>query len=146
MIGTVDVKSTPTYFHAQKTKIYSTAPTTIPFDSIKLNEGNALNPATGIFVAPTPGKYYFTYSGISAEGFYARVQLQTAKTGTADWIRVAEAYGDVTYKTFSIHAILQLAKGDQVRLYLHYGTIYENTQYIYTNYVGWLIEDTDLTD
>jgi hypothetical protein len=108
--------------------------------------GTALNPETGIFVAPTPGKYYFTYSGISDSGVRVRVLLQMMKTGTTDWIRVAEAYGDTTFKTFSMHATLELVKGDQVRLYLTYGTIYENTQYLYTNYVGWQIEDTDLTD
>jgi hypothetical protein len=108
--------------------------------------GTTLNPETGIFVAPTPGKYYFTYSGISDNGVIARVLLQTAKTGTTDWILVGEGFGDTTFKNFSIHATLQLVKGDQVRLYLTYGTIYENTQYLYTNCVGWQIEDTDLTD
>jgi hypothetical protein len=108
--------------------------------------GTALNPETGIFVAPTPGKYYFTNSGISDSGVRVRVLLQTAKTGTTDWILVGEGFGDFTFKISSIHATLQLVKGDQVRLYLTYGTIYENTQYLYTNYVGWQIEDTDLTD
>jgi hypothetical protein len=108
--------------------------------------GTALNPETGIFVAPTPGKYYFTNSGISDSGSTARVVLQMMKTRTAEWIQVGEGFGDFTFKIFSIHATLQLVKGDQVRLYLSYGTIYENTQYLYTNYVGWQIEDTDLTD
>jgi hypothetical protein len=52
MIGTVDVKSTAIYFYAQMTMIYSAALTTVQFDSIKLNVGTALNPVTGIFVAP----------------------------------------------------------------------------------------------
>ncbi|EFX82173.1 hypothetical protein DAPPUDRAFT_101617 [Daphnia pulex] len=145
MIGTVDVKSTAVYFFAQMTRIYSTALTTISFDSIKLNVGTALNTATGIFVAPTTGKYYFAFSGISDSGVKARVLMQTAKTGTTDWILVGEGYGDTTFKTFSIHATLELVKGDQVRLYLLEGRIHEAVSHNYFNYVGWLVEENELT-
>ncbi|XP_046448162.1 complement C1q-like protein 3 [Daphnia pulex] len=145
MIGTVDVKSTAIYFHAKMTNVYSAALTTIQFNPIKLNVGTALNPATGIFVAPTPGKYYFAFSGISDSGVKARVLLQMMKTGTADWILVGEGYGDTTFKTFSMHATLELVKGDQVRLYLSEGRIHDNVLHNYFNYVGWLVEENELT-
>jgi hypothetical protein len=56
LIGTVDVKSTPTYFYAQMTASYSTVNTAVPFGSAKVNVGNAFTASTGIFVAPTPGR------------------------------------------------------------------------------------------
>jgi hypothetical protein len=84
------------------------------------------------------------YSGISGSTGALRVDLQL-KTGTANWALVGEANSNGGFQTCSLHSTLDLLKGDQVRLYLTSGTIYENTQYLYTNYVGWLIEDTDLT-
>jgi hypothetical protein len=144
MIGTVDVKSTAIYFYAQMTMIYSAALTTVQFDSIKLNVGTALNPVTGIFVAPTPGKYYFAFSGMSDFSVPVRVVLQM-KTGTTDWTLVGEGYGDTTFKTFSMHATLELVKGDQVRLFLLEGGIHENVLHNYFNYVGWLVEENELT-
>jgi hypothetical protein len=144
MIGTVDVKSTPIYFHAQMTKPYLTL-TTIQFDSIKLNVGTALDPATGIFVAPTSGKYYFAYSGLSDIGTRARVRMQMANAGTTTWTLVGEGYGDTTFKTFSMHATLELVKGDQVRLSLTEGRISDSVTRNHFNYVGWLLEENELT-
>ena len=140
IIGIVDVKSTAVYFHAQLTSTYSSVNTGVVFGSIKLNLGNALNPETGVFVAPTPGKYYFAYSGISDNGVDVRVLLQV-KTVTGDWAGIGEGYGDLSYKTFSFHGTLQLLKDDQVRLFLTEGRIHESDTHIYTNYVGWLIEE-----
>jgi hypothetical protein len=139
------VKSTAIYFHAQMTKTYSAALTTVQFDSIKLNVGTALNPATGIFIAPTPGKYYFAFSGMSDDRAIAIVDLEMMKTGTTDWIQVGEGFGDTTYKTFSVHATLQLVKGDQVRVYLLQGRIHEARLRYFFNYVGWLLEENELT-
>jgi hypothetical protein len=66
-IGTVDVKSTPVHFYAQISTSFSTSFSTadnaIPFDSIKFNLGNGYS-ATGEFVAPTSGIYYFACSGV----------------------------------------------------------------------------------
>lgn len=58
LIGTVDMKSIPTYFYAQMTSSFSTVNTAVPFGSVKLNVGNAFTASTDIFVAPTPGRYY----------------------------------------------------------------------------------------
>jgi hypothetical protein len=71
--------------------------------------------------------------------------LQMMKTGTTDWTLVGEGYGDTTFKTFSMHATLQLVKGDQVRLFLLEGGIHENVLHNYFNYVGWLVEENELT-
>jgi hypothetical protein len=144
LIGTVDVKSTVVYFHAQmSTPGYSTINTAVPLDLIKFNVGNAYS-ATGIFVVPTAGNYYFAFSGISANNAIARVLLQV-KSGTGAWTSVGETYGHTNLQTFTLQSTLQLLKDDQVRLYLSEGRIHDNSMRFYTNFDGWLIEEKELT-
>ncbi|XP_046448037.1 uncharacterized protein LOC124196842 isoform X8 [Daphnia pulex] len=142
-IGIVDVKSAPVYFQAQRTSSYSTVDSVVPFDLIRLNDGKALDPS-GVFVAPAPGKYFFGFSGLSDNGALARVVLEV-KTATVDWSRVGEGYGDTTFKTFAFHATLELLKGDQVRLVLTEGAIHDSDLHFYTNFVGVLIAQNELT-
>lgn len=143
MIGIVDVKSAPVYFHAQRTTSYSTVGSVVPFDSIKLNVGNAFDPS-GVFVAPASGEYYFAFSGISGNTTLARVVLEV-KTATVDWSRVGEGYGDQRFNTFAYHATLELLKGDQVRLFLTQGAIHDSDRHFYTNFAGFLISQNELT-
>jgi hypothetical protein len=138
MIGYVDVKTSPVYFYAQKTSNFWTLNTVIPFDFLRLNLGNAMN-TNGIFVAPIPGKYFFSYSGISDNSVVGRVELQM-KTATKDWFLVGQAFGSTTYQTYSLQSTLQLAKGDQIRLVLREGGIHDRELH-YTNFVGQLLEE-----
>ena len=43
--------------------------------------------------------------------------------------------------TLSIQSTLQLAKGDQVRIFLLQGTTHDVDGNNFTNYVGWLLEE-----
>lgn len=142
IIGVVDVKSMAVYFNAQMTKSYSTLDTGVPFDVINPNEGNALS-ASGEFTAPTPGKYYFAYSGIGDDSdTVVRVALEI-RTAGGDWTAIGEAFGQAPLNTFTLHSTLDLLKGDQVRLLLKEGVIFEEGA-SYTNFVGWLIEENEL--
>lgn len=146
MIGTVDVKSTPTYFYAQLTSSFSTVNSAVPFGSVIVNEGNAFT--SGIFKAPTKGKYYFAFSGVNERSASnnVRVGLEKLPTGDTIWQPVGEAYsagGAQTTLTFTLHATLDLSKDDQVRLLLRQGTIFENVNRL-THYVGWLISESEL--
>ncbi|EFX75552.1 hypothetical protein DAPPUDRAFT_107776 [Daphnia pulex] len=100
--------------------------------------GNAMN-TSGIFVAPTPDKYFFSYSGLSYFGVLARVVLQV-NTATANWVRIGQVFGNVGAQTFSLKANLELAKGDQIRLLLLEGGILDDENH-YTNFVGQREED-----
>jgi hypothetical protein len=144
LIGIVDVKSAPVYFHAQRTTSYSTIDSVVPFDLIRLNVGNAFDPS-GVFVAPAPGEYYFAFSGLSANGVNARVLLEVKTASSLDWSRVGDGYGDGTYNTFAAHATLELLKDDQVRLFLTEGATLDNDPIFYTNFVGFLIAQNELT-
>ena len=102
-IGYADVKSTPVYFYVQTNVHRSTINTAIPFEVTRTNVGNAMNPSTGIFTAPRPGKYFFTYSGISsADNSHIELHLNGVKLGTA--------YSHQIFDTFSHHATLELSQ------------------------------------
>ncbi|EFX70893.1 hypothetical protein DAPPUDRAFT_256560 [Daphnia pulex] len=138
MIGYIDVKTSPVYFHAQKTLNSVKINAVIPFDLLRLNVGNAMS-VTGIFVTPKPGKYFFSYSGVSSKSVLGRVELQV-KTVTANWLRIGQAFGSANLQTFSLQANLYLAKGDQIRLLLAEGAIFDDAKH-YTNFVGQLLEE-----
>lgn len=142
MIGYVDVKTSPIHFHAQRRTSHYGLNTVISFELLKLNVGNAMS-TSGIFVVPKPGRYFFTFSGLSEHNTNVRIELQV-KTETSDWLKVGTAYGHVINHTFSMHATVELVKGNQVRLLLVEGSLHDN-ETNYTNYVGRLLEEDILS-
>jgi hypothetical protein len=140
LVGYADVKSSPVYFYAQRTTIFASVNTVIPFDKFQLNVGNAMSSA-GVFVAPNSGKY-FSFSTMSNINTVGRVDLQL-KTATSDWLKIAQGYGDKTYNTLTLQSTLQLSNGDQIRLLLTEGAIHDANVQVgpYTHFVGWLIEE-----
>ncbi|EFX76223.1 hypothetical protein DAPPUDRAFT_249275 [Daphnia pulex] len=134
MIGYIDVQTSPVYFHAQRSSGYRILKTVIPFDLLRLNLGNTMN-TSGIFVAPTSGKYFFSYSGLSLSNALGRAEMQLQTANTANWVKIGQGYGTATFQTISLQANLELAKGDQIRLLLAEGAIYDDVSR-YTNHVG----------
>jgi hypothetical protein len=139
MIGFFDVKTSPVHFYVQRISSYRNLNTVIPFELLRLNVGNAIS-LSGIFVAPKPGKYFFSFSGISEGNAVARVELQV-KTATADWSRIGAAWSALGHQTFSLQSTLELAKGNQIRIMLLEGAIHDDKNRIYTHFVGQLIEE-----
>jgi hypothetical protein len=137
LIGTVDMKSTPAYFYAQKTSSYSVANTVVPFESTKTNVGGAFDTATGEFTAPAAGKYFFVFSCLSSD-IPTRVNLEVNSAA------VAQTYGEIFAQTLTVHATLQLSKDDKVRMFLVEGSMKEDGVK-FTNFAGWLIEEDELT-
>ena len=138
MIGYFDVKTSPVYFHAQKSKSHLNFNTIVTFEILRLNVGNAMS-TSGIFVAPNSGKYFFAYSGLSEGSRNARVELQ-GKTDTADWTKDGHAYGGTGHQTYSLQATFDLAKGNQIRLMLLEGQMHANESH-YTNFEGHIVEE-----
>ncbi|XP_057376866.1 uncharacterized protein LOC130698082 [Daphnia carinata] len=137
-IGFADVKSFPVYFHAQRIGNYGAANTVIPFNQLRLNVGNALNPVTGVFIAPKAGKYFFAYSGLSWDS-NAKVQLQM-KSATADWSKIGEAHC-TPFNTFALQSSLELKKGDEIRIIHIHGVIHDRDGNNFSNFVGLLLEE-----
>ena len=60
-IGFIDVKTSAVQFYVQRNTSYSSMGT-IPWEMARLNTGNAMNVATGVFTAPQDGVYHFHFS------------------------------------------------------------------------------------
>ncbi len=125
------------FFYVLRNTNYLTANSVVPFEVTKLNVGNAMNTATGTFVAPRAGKYFFAFSGVSYSdnSFDSYIQLQLNGVG------VGRCMGNDLFETFSLQSVLQLRTGDQIRLYLQAGTIYDNDNH-QTHFVGFLLEES----
>ena len=128
------MKSTSVYFYAQRDSNYGTVNTVVPFNLIRTNVGNAMS-TTGVFTAPRTGKYFFTYSGTSSGNNMIRVDLQL------NGVIIERGIAMTTHDTFTNQATLQLSKGDQIRLFLNSGSIYDTSGEHFTNFVGFLLEE-----
>ncbi|KAI9563458.1 hypothetical protein GHT06_010921 [Daphnia sinensis] len=139
-IGIVDTKTMRVSFHAQRVADYTAIGTTIPFDVLRTNEGDAMS-ETGIFITPTPGTYFFAFSGIGLGSSLARVDMEKMAATQTDWIRVGRGYASAgNYETFSFNTILRLNKGDKIRLILVEGKIHD-LPWRFTNFVGTLLNE-----
>ena len=91
LIGYADVKSTPVYFYVQTNwKNHSNSSASLNCQHHHLvrvtrtNVGNAMNPSTGVFTAPRPGKISFHLFGISnVAGSQIELHLNGVLMGTA---------------------------------------------------------------
>ena len=140
-IGYNDVKSSPVYFYVSRSTDFSTEGVPIPFELTRLNVGNAMNAKTGIFMAPKPGIYFFSFSGIGAFDSYICPQLYLNNN------LIASGYGDSRtgkhYSTFTVQSTLQLNARDQVSLKLNSGSdgdLIDNGSH-YTHFTGWLLQE-----
>ena len=130
--------ATIVHFYVQKNSVYSTADSVVPFEIEILNEGGAMDLATGRFTAPVPGIYHFEFSGItSSRSLSIHLQVNGA------WI--GRGYTDSgilgNYDTVSLSSSLRLKAGDRVDLYkLGNGELYDDGGHS-THFTGWLVEE-----
>ncbi|XP_045930665.1 cerebellin 18 [Micropterus dolomieu] len=110
----------------------------IPYSSITLNDGNGYNPALGVFTAPSPGVYVFSFTVYSFvtknERLYHKVQLvKNGKPVVSVWEDNREDNEDSASQV----AVLELQRGDQVYMELMYGRkLCKDLQYnIFTGYM-----------
>ncbi|KAL3992239.1 immediate early response 3-interacting protein 1 [Sarotherodon galilaeus] len=110
----------------------------VPFSSVLLNSGNGYNPSLGIFTAPFPGVYVFsftTYSSVGENGrLYHKVQLmKNGKHGPSVWENNREDTEDSATQVVA----LEMQRGDQVYLDLMSGRkLCTNLQYnVFTGYI-----------
>jgi len=142
--GFVDVKSSPVHFFAVGTSEWSTAGT-MQFEKEYLNLGGGMNFASGVFTAPKPGTYAFSFKGIGYGtgpnyAGYGWVYLQ--RNGAHVAIGYSDIYGALkkTYATLSVHATLRLDKGDTITIRHDAGTIFSNDN-SHTLFTGSLLEE-----
>ena len=149
-IGYVDVKSSPVHFYVQRnSSLYtSDSNTIIPFQVEVVNEGKAMNLTSGIFTAPRPGIYFFSFSGVarftassSRDQLAVDLFLNGGRIGVGN---VDEANTvDQQKSTLTLQSTLKLKKGDQVWLtiFMSYIVFLHDSDYHYTHFTGFMLEE-----
>jgi len=137
LIGYNDVKtSAGVYFSVKRKTTYIIKNTVLPYDDADVNVGGAMNIATGVFTAPTSGRYYFSFHGLNCDAKNVWVRLRLNGNGTS----IAAAISK--YDSLSTSTYLNLKIGDQVDTYLADGQICDATEFNqrYTVFSGMLLE------
>ena len=86
---------------------YNSVSTAIPYQVERLNIGNAMNLGSGVFTAPTNGRYFFSFV---ARSNVAVTYIQLCLNGD----KFAESYTPLTNYNLPISATLNLKTGDRV--------------------------------
>jgi hypothetical protein len=147
-IGYADVKSAPVHFYVQRNSSFSDEFTPVPFDLARVNEGNAMDLASGIFTAPRSGIYFFFFAGtarlsfsFSAE-FYSFLYLNGNIIGSS---HLHEKNNPINqWSPLTLQSTLNLKKGDQLWVQIAYsGTssyLYDDSRY-FTHFTGFMLEE-----
>ncbi|XP_057368213.1 uncharacterized protein LOC130689201 [Daphnia carinata] len=149
-IGYSDVKSLPTYFFVQKNASFNRTKTPIPFEIEQLNTGKAMDLSSGKFTAPRMGTYFFTFTGVvnfPTTPATSRVALSIGLYSNGK--RIALGYVEkgnnvVQFSPVTLQSTLMLKSGDQIWLQITAmspGVYLFDSNYYYTHFTGWLLEE-----
>ncbi|EFX69058.1 C1qdc1 protein [Daphnia pulex] len=149
LIGYVDVKSAPVHFYVQRNSQFSTTGTPLPFELERVNDGNAMDLASGKFTAPRPGIYFFSFTGLAS--FPASSSLLQLGVGlylnggriVTGWVEEANTV-DTQDSPVTVQLTLNLIQGDQVWVQierLSAGVKLLEDSYHYTHFTGFMLEE-----
>jgi hypothetical protein len=148
-IGYVDVKSAPVHFYVTRNSNFNKTQTPIPFDLARVNEGNAMDLASGIFTAPRPGIYFFSFTGLallhssSSAWLASYLYLNGNPIGRST---VEERNGPVSrFSPLTVQSTLNLKTGDQLWVQIRYYSgsssfLYDNSDH-FTHFTGFMLEE-----
>jgi hypothetical protein len=149
LIGYTDIKSASVHFYVQRSSSFSSNDSPILFDSALVNEGNAMDLKTGIFTAPQPGTYFFSFTGLMqfassssriqfAVGLY--LNRKQIGRGSVDEGNIGENPNDQV----TLQSMLKLEKGDEVCLKMTSisgGAFLFDDNNHHTHFTGFMLEE-----
>ena len=148
-IGYTDVKSAPVHFYVQRSNLFDTESTPIPFDLERVNVGNAMDLTTGIFTAPRPGIYFFSFTGLahfSASNFKVNLGVSLILNGDrigSGWVEEANTVA-AQLLPLTIQSTLNLKKGDQVWagiVAMGSGSFWADNSIHFNHFTGFMMEE-----
>ena len=107
----------------------------IPYDVNRLNIGEAMDLASGVFTAPVSGRYQFSFIGRSRGGYENGVTIRVNNND------VTLAYAKSSGLTMPLVTTLNLKMGDKVDTFLFTGSLSVNAADGHTKYTGVLLEE-----
>ncbi|XP_046658052.1 uncharacterized protein LOC124352561 isoform X4 [Daphnia pulicaria] len=142
-IGYADVKSAPVHFYVQRNYTFYNESTPIPFDLAMVNEGNAMDLTSGIFTAPRPGIYFFSFAGtarlLSSASLNSFLSLNSNPIGASF---VSQNNDPVDqYNPVTLQSTLNLKKGDQVWVEIWYtgsSSLHDDSSH-HTHFTGFML-------
>ncbi|XP_046456425.1 repetitive organellar protein-like isoform X2 [Daphnia pulex] len=158
-IGYADVKSAPVHFYVQRNSECYNQYTPITFNLARVNEGNAMNLASGIFTAPRPGIYFFSFTGVARLKFkssslifsassHSRLSSRLYLNGNLIASSFVQEYNSATdqFSPLTLQSTLSMKKGDRVWVAISYSGSYSNF-YLHddgehnTHFTGFMLEE-----
>lgn len=106
----------------------------IPYEVEKLNIGMAMNLTTGVFTAPTSGRYQFIFTGRSVNPGenYVTIRLNKMEVGMGFTFSAQSSMPFVT--------TMYLEKDDTVDTFMSSGSLFDNGVN-FTRFIGILLEE-----
>lgn len=136
IIGINSIKtSSGVYFYVQRNSIYNSTGTTIPYELERLNIGGAINMKTGVFTAPTSGRYFLSFNALPYEIGGNWVYLRV------NGVTFGQSHVLLDNNSMPVSATLNLQKGDRVDMFLGRGSIFDNDINHFTQFSGILLEE-----
>ena len=134
-IGYNDVKTTDggVYFYVTRNSNFASVYSIITYDVAHLNIGGAMNLETGAFIAPTNGRYFFSFIAHSWGDGSVLVYLR--RSG----LNVGSSFAPSKQYNLPISVTLNLKRGEQVDVVLN-GSLWDSSYY-HTKFSGILLEE-----
>jgi hypothetical protein len=114
-----------------------------------VNEGNAMNLTSGVFTAPRPGIYFFSFTGLAqfpASSSLVRLGVSLNLNGGligSGYVEEANT-ADHQYSPLTLQSTLNLKSGDQVWVTIDYqssGAYLIDNSVHHTHFTGWMLEE-----